>query len=140
MTSHHGFTFNQFLLRFLFALILVLCSYNPTGYSFTHWLVALFPNVTPVLAVTGSALVIGWAIFLRATIRSLGPIGVILATAFFGSVIWLLVDVGLISLQNVSFFSWVALILLALLLGIGISWSHIRRRLSGQVDTDDVED
>lgn len=134
-----AFTFNQFLMRFLFALILVLCSYNPTGYSFSHWLVSNFPSVTPVLAVCGSALVIGWAIYIRATIRSLGTVGMALAGIFLGCVVWLLADWGLLSFSNVPIFSWVALFLVALILGIGISWSHIRRRMTGQVDTDDIE-
>ena len=30
--------------------------------------------------------------------------------------------------------------MLALILAVGLSWSHIRRQLTGQVDVDDVED
>ena len=29
---------------------------------------------------------------------------------------------------------------LSLILAVGLSWSHIRRRLTGQVDVDDLED
>ena len=37
---------------------------------------------------------------------------------------------------------WLAapvLVLLATIMAVGLSWSHIRRRLSGQVDTDMVD-
>ena len=35
---------------------------------------------------------------------------------------------------------WLGLIALSLVLGIGLSWSHVRRRLSGQADMDDVDE
>jgi hypothetical protein len=35
--------------------------------------------------------------------------------------------------------AWVSMVCLALLLAIGMSWSHVRRRMTGQVDVDDVE-
>ncbi len=140
MAKNTDFNLPQFGLRFLFALVLVMCSYNPSGYSFAHWLMQTLPSITPLLAVAGSALIIGWAIYLRASFRSLGVAGMVLATVFFGCLIWLFVDLGLLSLSNVSTFSWVVLVLLALVLAFGISWSHIRRKITGQVDADDIGD
>lgn len=142
MVAQHKADFGMahFGLRFLFALLLVMLSYNPSGYSFSHWLMHNFPSITPILAISGIALIIGWAIYLRASFRSLGAIGMVLALALFGCLVWLLVDIGLLSINNVSAFSWVALVLLAVVLAFGISWSHIRRRISGQVDTDDLDD
>ena len=55
-------------------------------------------------------------------------------------IIWLLVDVGWLSLESPSSFAWVALVLLSLILAIGMSWSHIRRRLTGQFDVDEMDD
>lgn len=136
----HSFTWQGFGLRFLFALILVLASYNPTGYSYAHWLGDVFPSITPVLALSGLFLLIGWAVYIRATLRSLGPIGLGLAIAFFGCIIWLLIDMGWLSLNNISAIAWLVLILLAAVLALGMSWSHVRRRLSGQVDTDDIDE
>ncbi|WP_045856432.1 DUF6524 family protein [Teredinibacter purpureus] len=139
MSNLQNFGLAQFGYRFLFALVLVFFSYNPSGYSFAHWVADIFPSVTPLLAVVGSALLIGWAIYLRASIRSLGFIGLILASVFFGCLVWLFVDLGWLSLENVSVFSWVVLLLLALVLAFGISWSHIRRKITGQIDTDDID-
>ncbi len=85
-------------------------------------------------------MLIGWIIYLRATFLSMGWLGIILSLALLGGFVWLLVDIGLLSLQSVSAFTWVALLLLSLVLAVGMSWSHIRRRLTGQVDTDDLED
>lgn len=126
-------------LRFFFALLLILCSYNPSGYSYYHWLWANLSSLTPYLAIAGLILIIGWAIYLRATFRSLGFIGVVLAGLFFACLVWLLVYWGVLALDKFTSLAWVVEVLLAALLAVGMSWSHIRRRLSGQVDTDDVD-
>jgi hypothetical protein len=36
-------------------------------------------------------------------------------------------------------FGWIAIVCVALLLALGLSWSHLWRRLTGQVDTDDFD-
>ena len=57
-------TFTGFLLRAAFALALVLLTYNPSGYSYVHMLQAGFPAITPLEAVLGVVLLIGWFVFL----------------------------------------------------------------------------
>ncbi len=124
--------------RWLFALLLVFGTYNPTQYSYASWLMR--SEFGPLPALIGVVLLIGWIIFLRATFLSLGWLGIILGSMFFGCVIWLLVDLGWLSVASTGAITWLALLLISLLLGIGMSWSHIRRRLTGQVDVDDLED
>ena len=133
-------TVEGFLLRFLFALLLVLLTYNPSCYSYVHWLENSFSNFGPLLAISCLSLIIGWVIYLRATLRSLGLVGLILAGLFFATIIWLFIDWGWLSLDNVNAVSWVILIILSAVLAVGISWSHIRRKISGQVDADDVDE
>lgn len=133
-------TMQGFLWRLGFALVLVLLTYNPSGYSYVHWFKNEISHFGPALGIAGISLIIGWVIYLRATLRSLGLVGLILATLFFAMIIWLLIDWGWIGLNNVSVMSWVILILISAVLAVGISWSHIRRRLSGQVDSDDVDE
>lgn len=128
------------LLRFLFAVILVFSTYNPEGYSFYHWVIKDYSNITPVKVLSGLILLIGWIIYIRATLRSLGAIGLILASAFFGTIIWLIIDWGLVATDNMKVMSYLILLVLCAVLAIGISWSHIRRRISGQVDVDEVEE
>ena len=36
--------------------------------------------------------------------------------------------------------AWVVLVILSLVLATGMSWSHIRRRMSGQFDVDEKDD
>jgi hypothetical protein len=35
---------------------------------------------------------------------------------------------------------WIGLVMVATILAIGMSWSHVRRRLTGQADVDDVDE
>ena len=131
------FTFTSFLWRFVFSLALVLLTYNPSGYSWVHWLISDTPLVYKVA--TGLILAIGWVIFLRATWNSLGQVGTVLACAFFAVIIWLLVQWNLVSLNSGATIQWVGLLVLSGVLAVGMSWSHVRRRLSGQYDTDEIE-
>lgn len=133
-------TMQGFLLRFLFALLLVLLTYNPSGYSYSHWLQNSFSNFGPLLGLAGISLVIGWVVYLRATLRSLGLVGLILAALFFSAILWLLIDLGWLGLNNVTAMSWVILILISAILAVGISWSHLRRKWTGQIDSDDVDE
>lgn len=133
------FTWTSFLLRLLFALLLVFASYNPHGYSYFDWALRSYQDITVLQIFVGVVLLIGWTVYLRATINSLGPIGIILALAFFGTLIWLIVDSGWVSIENVTILTDLILFVIASLLATGMSWSHIRRRLSGQFDVDETD-
>lgn len=135
--ARNKFTFVSFLLRFLFSLVLVLLTYNPSGLSWVGW---LFGDVAMVYkAASGVVLLIGWVMFLRATWRSLGAIGTFLTLAFFGIMIWLFHQWGFFELDNIAVIEWIVLFVVAAVLAVGMSWSHVRRRLSGQYDTDEIE-
>jgi Family of unknown function (DUF6524) len=135
------FTSGRFLVRLLMSAVLVLCTYNPTGYSYLGWLGrSLRDNHAGAAhALAGVVVVAGWAILARASFRSLGPFGLFIGAAFFGTLIWFLRSVGVLTLQSHSAITWIALLCLSGLLAIGLSWSHVRRRLTGQVDVDDVD-
>jgi hypothetical protein len=133
------FTAKGFLLRWLFALALVLLTFNPSGYSYYHWLAEGLPKVTPVVAVCGLLLLVGWIVFIGATLRSIGSIGIVLAAALFAALLWLLVSQGWLDLHNTRALVWIALVVLSLILAVGMSWSHVSRRLSGQTDVDPVD-
>ena len=89
------------------------------------------------VCVAGIILLAGWAILIVATQKSLGPLGLLLAAAIIGGVVWWLTDVGVVSVGSVSAMTWVVMVCLALLLTVGLSWSHVWRRLTGQYEVDD---
>ncbi|MCX4190552.1 DUF6524 family protein [Methylophaga sp. OBS3] len=138
------FNSQGFLLRFIFALLLVFVTYNPSGLSYYHWASEIFSradlSVSPPFALISVILLIGWTIYLRATLRSLGGFGLILAFTFFAIIIWWLVDLGLLGIDRFSVLTYIVLFLTSAVLAVGMSWSHIRRRLSGQTDVDDVDE
>lgn len=134
-----SFNAGNFLVRLLLAIILVFATYNPSGYSWYHWLVESDFAVDPMMILAGIVLLIGWIIFLRATFRSLGPVGTLLAAAFFGVIVWAMIYYGWLSLDNVTAMQYVLLLVLSAILATGMSWSHIRRRMTGQLDVDDIE-
>ncbi|WP_126456836.1 DUF6524 family protein [Sulfuriflexus mobilis] len=133
-------TWTGFFLRFLFAMLVVFVSYNPEGYSYYHWALENFFPLDPLKIIAGILLAIGWVIFIRATLRSLGGIGLLLVSSLCVAILWFLVDAGLKSEDSIRFYAYAGLIIMTLILAIGMSWSHIRRRLSGQYDTDDVDE
>lgn len=138
-----NFTWKNGLIRIFTAFVLVFATYNPTDYSYFQWLKNAWeqPGKTEVLMVfAGVVLLIVWVIFIRATLRSLGLVGLVLASAFFGALLWVVVDYGLVPADNVEAVTWLVLVAFSGVLGAGISWSHIRRRISGQADMDDLDE
>ena len=134
-----SFNAGSFLVRLIIAVALVFATYNPSGYSWYHWLVKSNFAVDPMIILSGIVLLIVWIIFLRATFRSLGPAGTLLAAAFFGVIVWALIYYKWLSLDNVTAMQYVILLVLSAILATGMSWSHIRRRMTGQLDVDDIE-
>jgi len=134
------FNAGSFLGRWIFALALVFGTYNPTQWCYFNWATAQSTTFGPIVAIVGIALLIGWIIFIRATFMSMGWLGITLGAALFGSVVWLFVDQGWLSLDSEGTIAWVVLVILSLILAVGMSWSHIRRRLSGQFDVDEKDD
>lgn len=134
-----AFGLSGFVGRFLAALVLVFATYNPHGWSYVHWLSDGGFTIDAPKALAGIVLLIGWVIFLRATMSSLGLLGVILASAFFGTLIWLVVDMGWVPSNRVDVLTYLVMIAFCAVLATGMSWSHVRARLTGQRDVDEIE-
>ena len=139
-TSRSSGQFNLFSLiwRFAGALLLVLATYNPSGVSYFHWVRNATGNsgLGPEHFLVGVALTAGWVVLFVATQRSLGTVGVVLTAAILGGIVWLLTDFGIIAVNSVSAVTWASLVCLAALLTVGLSWSHIWRRVTGQYEVD----
>lgn len=135
------FNFLSFVWRLVASTILVVATYNPTRFSYWDWLAkARAPDASglgPEHFVVGILLLIGWVILLAATQRSLGFLGLLLGGALLGGVVWMLVDVGWLNVNTLSSATWVGLICVSALLAIGLSWSHVWRRVTGQFEVDD---
>jgi hypothetical protein len=133
------------LLRVFGAVLLVYATFNPTGHSFFHWALAPLVGIGPspggsaaLKFLAGVLLLIGWVVVLQATRRSIGIAGAVLALAVCGGLIWLLVEQDVVSPTGSSAIAHIVLLAVGLVLGIGMSWSLLSRRLTGQIDTDQV--
>ena len=129
-----------FFLRWLFAFLLLALTYNPTPYNYLRWVMDFGSANLSIAVMAGLVLAVGYIIYLRATLRSIGAFGMALVLAVVGAGLWVLYDLGVLTLDNPGLNTWLGLFALSLVLGIGLSWSIVRRALSGQADVDDVED
>jgi hypothetical protein len=127
------------LLRWLGAFGLLAATFNPTRWNYVAWVQENWASQTPLAVFLGLLLAVGFLIYGVATLRSIGPFGVILIAAIFGAGLWVLIDWGVLSLTDAALNTWLGLLALSVILGMGLSWSIIRQRLSGQATVDEVE-
>lgn len=125
--------------RFVFAFALVCLTWNPTRFNYVAWAEAQWGNLAPLVLFVGIALLAGWIFFLRTAAHSLGALGLILCLALAGTVFWTLFYFDLVNRESTTLLSWLVLIALSAILAMGMSWAHLRARLSGQATVDDVD-
>jgi hypothetical protein len=135
--------------RFLVALLLVLLTWNPTSYSYVAWarqhIGGAWQNgwadekrIVALVAFVGVILLIAWLFYLRTAARTLGSVGVILAAGLCATIYWVLSVYGWVGLQNATVLQWLALVLFAAILAMGMSWSHVRRIWAGETTVEDI--
>ncbi len=136
--KYRRFDFWAFLIRLFAALFIVFSSYNPSGFSYYHWVVDTWPRDWLLQVPIVPAYLIAYGLLLRATFRGLRPIGMILAIALMATIVWLLVDMDVVRLASAADFGLILLYMLAGLLAAGVSWMRIWTRLTGQASYDDL--
>lgn len=130
----------QFGLRIAASMLIVLLTYNPTGWSFVHWLSEGFETNLPLKVLAGLALLIAYVVLVRATLYSIRLAGVVLVAALVAAIVWAMVYYGVLSLESRSVMEWVVLLGIGFILGVGLSWAIIRRRISGQYTVDEAQE
>jgi hypothetical protein len=129
-----------FVIRWVFAFLLVALTFNPTQWNYVRWATENWRDQTSLTVFFGLILLVGYIIYLRATLRSIGRFGVFLVIAVLAALAWVLYDQGWLTLANRNLNTWLAIVALSVVLGVGLSWSFVRRAISGQVDVDDTDD
>ncbi len=129
-----------FLIRWVLAFLLLAATFNPTRWNYVKWAGDNYQSEMAISVLAGLLLVVGYIIYLRATFRSIGVIGIVLVGGIVAAVVWVLLDRGWLTLEDTNVMVWLGLFGLSFVLGIGMSWSHVRRAISGQSDMDDVDD
>ena len=123
------------LVRILFAVILVLATWNPAGVSYVQWALIDTSSLDATKALVGVVLLAAWILCVRATWVSLGLMGVVLAAVVIGVFVWWLVSIGIVATDQRTF-AWIVLVAVGVVLGIGMGWSLLRQKATGQVETD----
>ena len=127
------------LLRWLGAFVLLAATFNPTPWNYVRWVERAWADQMPLAIFLGLILAVGYMVYGVATLRSIGPFGVVLVAAIIGAGLWVLYDWGWLSLANPSVNLWIGIFVLSVVLGIGLSWSILRQKLSGQASVDEIE-
>jgi hypothetical protein len=129
----HALTAKGAAIRVTLAIVLVLATYNPSGYSLYHWLAVQPFAVGPGQVLAFVILLIGWVACLRTALVSLGWFGMGLGVAVFAAVVWLLIDYGMLSLDGTGVV-WLSLVIVGIILGVGLTWSLVRARVTGHIE------
>jgi len=146
MATAKDLTWGGIAVRFLAALLLVYLTFNPTGFSWFHWTIkpmidmptAALGTLNPLKVLAGIALAACWWFFLQASQRSLGAVGAFFILALVATFFWALSYWHIFTPGSSTAIAHLTLITVALILGLGLSWSSVKRRITGQQDTDVV--
>ena len=126
-------------MRWFGAFALLAATFNQTQFNYIRWADANWQSQMPLVVLLGLLLAVGYIVYIGATLRSLGPFGMVLVGAIFAALIWVLIDWGILALGNSSLNIWLGILALSLVLGVGLSWSILWQKMSGQASVDDVE-
>jgi hypothetical protein len=123
------------LVRMLSVLFLVGATYNPSGYSFYHWVFRGNGDYWALKIFLGFLIIFGYVFCVYATWRSMRLLLSIPLLVVLGCGLWLLSDWGVLDLSDWLQRTLAFEAVLVILLGTGVSFSLIRYRLSGQLDS-----
>tara|TARA_B110000444_G_C18727532_1_gene541646 strand:- start:321 stop:683 length:363 start_codon:yes stop_codon:yes gene_type:complete len=118
-------------------MFLVFATYNPSKRSFYHW--ATGDEAPDTLeSVIMVALIAGFAFIIRSSWRSLKLVGLLIGAVFMTSFSLMLSELGVLNLEDNVIWTLTVQTSIATVLAVGVSFSAIRARLAGQIDSDDV--
>ena len=120
--------------RWLLMVFLVFITYNPSGYSYWHWVTGPITTQVSFEVAVGVVLFVVFVAIGRMVYCALHVPGLILATALYASGAWVLAEYRFIVLSQPGTRYLVIMIGVAVVLGIGLVWSHIHRRFTGVRD------
>ena len=116
-----------FLSRWLLALVMVFGVFNARGQSFYHLWIGDIEAHLSVTVLAGLVLVILFAICLKTTIQSISWIGMIASALVVATIIWVMSDYNVLEVSNDRYVLYFGQIVLATVIGIGMSWGQFRR-------------
>jgi hypothetical protein len=122
--------------RVAFAVALVLLTWNPSGWSYVDWALRDRSAFDAVKAFVGVLLLGGWIFCWRSAWVSLGAVGIVLVAALVATIVGMLVQFHLVEPGSTQTLLWIVLVSVGIVLGVGLAWSKVRQRATGQVEAD----
>ena len=122
--------------RIAFAVALVLLTWNPSGWSYVDWALRDRSAFDAVKAFVGVLLLGGWIFCWRSAWVSLGAVGIVLVAALLATVVGMLLQFHLVEPGSTQTLLWIVLVAIGIVLGVGLAWSKVRQRATGQVEAD----
>lgn len=125
------FTPRRYLVHWLASAALVFMTYNPFGHSYYHWLMTEGGSVF-LKTLAGITLLIVQMFVLWLTVSSVGRVGIAAGTAFWGLASYELLK--WVPTESSITRQLITQLLLASIIAMGLSWPHMRTRLTGQIE------
>lgn len=123
------------LVRLLAVAFLVAATYNPSGYSYWHWAFRGDGSYWALKVFLGLLIIAGYVFCVGATYRSMRLLLTIPLLLIILSCLWLLSDWGVLDMSDWLQRTLAIEVSLIIVLATGVSFSLIRYRLSGQLDS-----
>lgn len=126
------FKWSDFAVRWLFVFALQEATYNPTGYHYIAWLMEPESEYFPVKVFIGVALLIVHIFVTGLALRTLTPIGVLSAIAFFSGLSWAGYSLGVRLPTTALTVMWVQAAIATAIAG-GMCLALFRQHISGLI-------
>ena len=98
-----------FIWRLAAAFTLLVATFNPTEWNYVTWVQENFTEQMPLAVLLGLLLLVGYIVYLRATLRSIGAFGMFMVLAIVAATVWVFYDYGLLRLNDTAQVVWLAL-------------------------------
>jgi hypothetical protein len=119
--------------RWLMVATLVFGTYNPSGRSYWHWLLAT-PDITPFQAFVGIFLFIALVTVARMAFAALGFPGIVTVLALILASILIELGLGLTRFRDIRITDYTILFWVTTILGFGVSWAILQKAITGERD------
>lgn len=130
--SKAPFHVGNFVIRFVLCLFIVFATYNPSGLSWWHW-VKDTEGMWPYKTFSGILVVIAYSVILMVSRKAFDLLGLLLVSGLAASAVWIVFDLELFSPYTDAVVTVIYEVAIATVMAMGLSYSHIRSQLSGQV-------
>ena len=120
----------RFLSRWLLSLVTVFAIYNVRGHSLYHVWFTENSFQLSLKVLSTMLILLALIIIVRATLRAINIVGLVVLTAIVATVVWVLSDYDFVTVTGEALTIYFAQIVLATALGLGMTLGHVEDRLA----------